>query len=75
MKWIKCADRLPELEVHVLCFSTIKTNAHSNMHVGYRYERPEILFPDLQEYERCAWTCFGEVTHWMPFPEAPNGLD
>lgn len=73
MEWISVKDRLPENGVNVICVDHgdglpplvyISRYNSSNL----KFER----YDNRVEGDRILQYHFGNVTHWMPFPEPPN---
>lgn len=69
MTWIKCTDRLPELNKEVLIY-------FNGCFISYLRQY------DFKGNIRKAWMdCentnfkWEDITHWMPLPEPPNDLD
>lgn len=65
--WISCKDKLPEPYIYVIV-------ADDGDNVSWdRWDPPQELLPirdpkDAQKH----WHFFTNVTHWMPFPDAPQ---
>lgn len=68
-EWIKCSDRLPDIEQRVLAISE-ESSEEENMHVGWREK-------DRFHEKGWYWTHYDylewyRVTHWMPLPQEPT---
>jgi len=61
-RWISVEDRLPEKDKDVLCYSN-KNGGY--MFFGYRGWM-------IEEWMEGGSLHIGNVTHWMPLPEAPK---
>lgn len=64
-QWIKCIERMPEIDSEMLCFCE-QTKA---FFIG-RY----LSGSNFSEYdeERCEWQKADLASHWMPLPEGPK---
>jgi len=84
-QWIKCSDRLPELETPVLGFVPLrKALANSQYIIAELVEGYEVNITDktLSNAEKFYWEdpfaddlkgrTFSDVTHWMALPEVPE---
>ena len=66
-KWISVKDRMPEKHKRVLVYGW-----------GFASKRYKVYFIKIAElrwnctYGRAEFDCDGEVSHWMPLPEAPK---
>lgn len=60
--WIKCSERMPEIDGYYLCISN-----HEIKILPYRNgEFYSICFDAVLR------SCNSSVTHWMPLPEPPK---
>ena len=60
-KWIPVKDKMPEEDVRVIVYSSIKT-------IGIAYQINDMWFTkDLLMSSPC-----NKITHWMPLPEPPK---
>ena len=59
-KWISVEDRLPEKGVNVLYYFK-----HVGTHIG--------MCDGTNSFYGSAGWLIGDVTHWMPLPEPPDG--
>lgn len=75
MEWISVKDRLPELEKAAISSDPFYSNDYlcfdgKIMFVAFRYRSGK------NEYFRCStgdeYDEVGEITHWMPLPNAPK---
>ena len=75
-EWIKCIDRLPEIDKHVLIYVTpigkypesegIYTGYYEKAHSSYRW----LIRHEVSGYE---WDeIYPKVTHWAELPEVPH---
>lgn len=63
MEWISVKDRLPEEKRNKFSDKVLTTNQYLSMAVRrYDYEFNEFNSPAHA----------GDITHWMPLPEAPK---
>jgi hypothetical protein len=68
MTWIKCTERLPEKDEHVLVFN-------EEYGVFRAYCDGHEKYPSWQCYPIGSYAgdgCVYEVTYWMPLPGPPN---
>ena len=56
--WVKCSERMPELNVPVL----VHTGSGMRIDKAYDFGDGVSFYEDL----------YGDVTHWMPLPEIPE---
>lgn len=62
MEWIKCSDRLPEMNRWVLCYG----QNHFNLTGGF-------IVQSWMAHTNKDLDWFSVMfTHWMPLPEPPN---
>lgn len=57
--WIKCSDRLPDLDDDGYSEPVLAINEIGNIQV-------------VSFYSDEGWDSYGEVTHWQPLPEPPK---
>ena len=66
-KWISVKDRMPDKHKQVLVYGW-----------GFANKKYKVYFIKIAElrwnctYGRAEFDCDGEVSHWMPLPEAPD---
>lgn len=74
MRWIPCAERLPEMHEEELddgiyyTSDAVLFSAADRVHVGFCVRYNNELFWEMQDGHTCA-----NVTTWMPMPEAYGG--
>ena len=56
--WVKCSERMPELDVPVL----VHTGSGMRIDKAYDFGDGVSFYEDL----------YGDVTHWMPLPAPPQ---
>ncbi len=56
--WVKCSERMPELDVPVL----VHTGSGMRIDKAYDFGDGVSFYEDL----------YGDVTHWMPLPTPPQ---
>lgn len=72
--WISVEDRLPDIDVLVLCFSVdqmfvgFRSAKHDDTGRGWSWAmQDDVLNADCHRND-----VFAEVTHWMPLPKPPS---
>jgi len=72
-KWVKCSERLPEFNQHVICFGLLGGEKTPRVEFGYySYTTAEPAWSSLT-YDGVAGNIwFSEVTQWMPKPSPPE---
>jgi len=87
MKWVKCSERMPELDKWVMVHFKYTDNGHEvpfsfaflwdeNEGLRERSRKHKDKYPVSLAWEglRYADEC-REVTHWMPLPRKPDEVD
>lgn len=66
MKWIKCSDRMPDLNIPVLTYTPI----------AYNSKKTSVMILK-EDYGYISWnkSFMSSVTHWMPLPNPPSEDD
>jgi hypothetical protein len=79
MNWISVKDRLPPKDTRVLVYCNdeededTQCSSGSGIHTAYIHTQ---LTQFSESLPNCGCTGLnGIVTHWMPLPERPNGMD
>lgn len=68
-KWIKCKDRMPEIDEECLVASCIR--------YGYPEYGFSIYLARFRDHKFYSWELdkkLNHVTHWMPLPDSPDSL-
>lgn len=72
MNWISVKDKLPSgCEIVLIYCALIKQIAIG--YLIYDSKREPIVIVAFDEYDQPA--SLEDITHWMPIPEVPNGVD
>jgi len=61
-EWIKCSERLPEIDTPVLWLDSKNT---------MRYKSP-CHIDELNKFGDCVYNYLHNYTHWMPLPAPPE---
>jgi hypothetical protein len=70
MKWIKCSEKMPDIDEKIVFFINTKKYCFTGIEMGFldkSIESDELIFRSC-EYRFNS----EEVTHWMPVPEPPR---
>lgn len=71
-RWISVVDKIPEFNKKVLAYDT------QRIYIAYRaLENEYNEHWVIGEQEDCIpyWAITSAVTHWMPLPKVPDGVD
>ena len=60
--WIKCSERLPEINQRVLVYQNDGVHGGNEIDIDYRTE----------DHFWNEQGCHCDITHWMPLPELPH---
>lgn len=74
-KWIKCSDRLPNVNEWVLAFGNYgngDTNGIALTCYFFDEDKQKYYWKLLSSGCGCCDTDMKNVSHWMPEPKAPN---
>lgn len=80
MEWIKCSERLPKINQHVLCFDPSHSEAKIyivKLEKENFYEIDNCKLGHPQHFIESAGESYftWKPTHWMPLPNPPNEGD
>lgn len=73
MEWIKCSERMPELNEGRFSMRVLLTVIDCKNVMPMKYVRTEVRGKSVERWE---WftgnVCRDNITHWMPLPEPPQ---
>lgn len=77
MEWIKCSDRLPEIDCLVLGYKNIKVGDYkeNEIYMVYLTKMPGgdyFVIEDNSHEVMNNHREVGEFSHWMPLPNTPE---
>lgn len=78
MKWINVKDRLPDLKTYCLVWAKFSQDDKYQSYHAY-FDENDIYhnyeFVSKSHCGCCGDIEFNEITHWMPLPKEPDGMD